>query len=391
MNDLNHLDFYKKYGISPVHYDKTNLIDHFDRRSSLYRSLGLPPIAFTGSNCLEVAAGSGQNSLYIASLLPKSLTLVEPNPTAVGEIRNLYSNSNLIHTTPVLNEATLQDYFPKENFGIVICENWLGRSPSERKLLKKLGSFLDHQGILVLTTVSSTGLLPNMIRRALTIKYCSPRLPFKERSEMAVEMYEPHLSYMKHMTRDAMDWVQDNMLNPAYYDINLTLKDVIEELGTEFTLLGTSPNFVTDWRWFKSLYGDNRDFNNHMLEQYNSRLHNFLDFELEFSHQNIELNKTIDKMSGSFIESVRAYEKDAIQGVNSEKSLEKVINILRQILLKMAEYPKQIIDGIEVGMNLLESENLDCRLVSKKSTFSRLFGKETIYMSLMNDSSSLNK
>ncbi|MGA9298697.1 MAG: hypothetical protein WBW45_00465, partial [Bradyrhizobium sp.] len=59
-----HLGYYIEHGISPVTYRTDDIGAHFDRRDSLYRSLGLPSIAFKSADVLEVAPGSGQNSLY---------------------------------------------------------------------------------------------------------------------------------------------------------------------------------------------------------------------------------------------------------------------------------------------------------------------------------------
>src|SRR5579871_660200 len=74
-----HLEFYQKHQIAPVCYDLTSMQAHLERRSSLYLKLGLPPIAFRSAKVLEVAAGLGQNSLYIAHMLPEKLVLLEPN------------------------------------------------------------------------------------------------------------------------------------------------------------------------------------------------------------------------------------------------------------------------------------------------------------------------
>ena len=41
-----HLEYYKARGLAPVAYRTDDLQAHFERRDSLYRSLGLPPAAF---------------------------------------------------------------------------------------------------------------------------------------------------------------------------------------------------------------------------------------------------------------------------------------------------------------------------------------------------------
>lgn len=380
-----HLDFYKKHNISPVHYVATSMQEHFERRASLYRSLGLLPLAFRGARVLEVAVGSGQNSLYVASLMPESLTLVEPNPTGFREIRDLYANSKVPHVTPNLVESTLQDYEPPHKFDIVICENWLGKAQSERLLLRKLAGFLDHQGMMVVTTVTPTGFLPNLLRRALAVKYCSPRLPFAVRTEQLVNMFAPHLGTLGAMTRSATDWVQDNMMNPAYFDLCLTIPDVLQELNGIVTAIGTNPSFANDWRWFKSLQGDARAFNRHMLQEYEAALHNFLDCQLVFSQPDISLNRNIGSTCVKFLEAARAYESTVLANGDHSEALARLTDTLGAIILQTCHFPDPVRLGLEAGLRLLLADHDDGLEVAKQSAFSRLFGRETAYLSVIAD------
>lgn len=380
-----HLDYYNKHGISPVHYIASSVHEHFERRASLYRSLGLTPLAFRDAQVLEVAVGSGQNSLYVASRMPESMTLVEPNPTGIREIRELYANTAVPHTAPTLVEQTLQDYVPEHLFDIVLCENWLGSAAHERALLRKLAGFVAPDGIMVVTTFTPTGFLPNLIRRALAVKYCDPRLPFELRTERIVSMFAPHLAHMSAMTRSAKDWVQDNMLNPAYFDLCLTIPDVLHEVGDVLDALGTNPSFSTDWRWFKSLHGDARDFNGRMVASYQAALHNFFDYQLEFSQPDILLNREIEISCLRFIEAAREYEHAVLTGNQSEQKHADMIAVLSEIIRQIQCFPDQVRLGLEAGLQLLKSDSDDHLQVAADSPFSRLFGRETVYLSLLND------
>ena len=75
-----HLEYYEEHSISPVHYRMEDVESHFGRRDSLYRTLGLPPVAFRGARVLEIAPGSGQNSLYVAVLQKDRKRLVGTAP-----------------------------------------------------------------------------------------------------------------------------------------------------------------------------------------------------------------------------------------------------------------------------------------------------------------------
>jgi SAM-dependent methyltransferase len=115
-----HLDYYRRHGINPVRYEMADLARHLDRRASLYRTLGVTPLAVRGARVLEVAPGTGQNSLYLARLGPASLTLVEPNPVAVRDITALYATPGLSPVRPELFESTFEAFEPGRAFDLVV-------------------------------------------------------------------------------------------------------------------------------------------------------------------------------------------------------------------------------------------------------------------------------
>jgi SAM-dependent methyltransferase len=238
-----HLEFYKKHAISPVRY---KVEGHAAMTESLFRQLRVLPQCFRGRAVLEVAAGSGQTAQYVESLDPSLQVIVEPNPVGMAHIERL--NLAAWHYS-----CTLEDFRYPDKFDIVICQNWLG--VNERHLLKKLASFVAPGGILLTTCMSTTGMLPNALRREIAERLLVPGAPFEEQVSILTRAFGPHLATMKDMTRTPEDWVRDNMLNPAWHGIGLTLRMLIKEIGADFDILGTSPDFVEDWRWFKSLTG----------------------------------------------------------------------------------------------------------------------------------------
>ena len=109
MTDTSLVDFYRRYGISPVHQDISDLPRHFARRAALYRHLGILPAFVRGRSVIEVGPGSGFNSLYTASLGPSRYVLVEGNPRGVRDMTTLFgqfgSLCETIEIVPSLIEA----------------------------------------------------------------------------------------------------------------------------------------------------------------------------------------------------------------------------------------------------------------------------------------------
>jgi 2-polyprenyl-3-methyl-5-hydroxy-6-metoxy-1,4-benzoquinol methylase len=274
-----HLAYYRAHGILPVAYTGTQE-QHFQRRASLYRSLRLPPIAFRGARVLEVAAGTGQNAEYISHQYPATLDLVEPSPS-----ESLNGPPGMWPRVPYIHEKTLQEFNTTERWDIVICENWLGVLELEAGLLDKLASFVAPGGVLVLTCIHPTGIYPNLLRRKIAARLVNDSMSFESKTQILVSAFETHLATMPDMTRSARDWVQDMLLNPAVEHVGLTFPMLVECLGSEFTILGTSPEFIVDWRWFKSLYGDARRFNNRALVEYYGAEKRFADQADSFDPQ----------------------------------------------------------------------------------------------------------
>lgn len=379
---MSHLDYYIKHNISPVRYDLSSVDAHFERRASLYRSLGLLPLAFRHAEVLEVAVGSGQNSFYVASLQPRSLTLLEPNPRGIADIQALYGNQKIPHTAPTLIEKKLEDFQPDRQWDVVLCENWLGASAHERGLLRKLGGFVAKDGMLVVTAVSPIGFAPNMIRRALAAKLSKPGLSFEARTQLLVSAFSSHLATIDAMTRSAEDWVHDNMMNPAYFDLCLTVPMIVEELGAAFEIAGSNPVFAQDWRWFKSLYGDARQFNAHFLREYCAVCHNFFDYRQILPSSGGDTNQAVENAAHNLINLVREFEntRDSSTAVKGEAGL--LDGLLKFVTAAAGILPAPALAAINEAITLLSQPVVSAEQVAGMKGFAGLFGRETLYVSL---------
>lgn len=381
-SDRGHLEYYKKFGISPVRYDLSDLAAHFDRRSSLYRQLGLPEVAIRGCRVLEVAPGSGHNSLFLAQAHPASLDLVEPNPAGIADIGATYRQYKAPCTEPVLHEVTLQNFTPDGLYDLVLCENWLGALPDERELIKKLASMVSVGGAMVMTFVPHSGFMPNVLRKLMADKIAPSDMDFEAKTELFVRAFAPHLETIKSMTRSHVDWVRDCMINPHYLNVALPLDAVLADIGADMEILGSSPMFNSDWRWFKSLHGDARKFNEGFRDSYIANSHNFVDYRQVYAPRTAAENSKLETVCGDLHEAAVALEKHLVQGGGwNGDAASRVLQLIEDAAHELSAVSLHFSDALKEAGDALASDGLDADAVARQKHFNALFGRETVYIS----------
>jgi len=377
-----HLEYYMDHGISPVHYDVSNLDAHLERRSALYTTLGLAPVAFRNVNVLEVAPGSGQNSLYVSSLKPASYHLVEPNPQAVRDIRQAYADFHLLHTPPQINAGRFEAFQTDAPFDIVLCENWLGHLPRERDLMRKLSGLVAPGGSLVVTFVPPAGFAANVVRRVLADKLVSPIDSLETKVTTLLEAFSPHLATLPDMTRSHRDWILDCMINPHYLNVVLPIEMVIEDIGPDFEVTGANPCFRVDWRWFKSLHGDARRLTENYTDAYLGNLHNFIDHRRVLpagdASENASLAAAAWRLHGAAVEFERAYRAhDSLDTASAE-----VAGAVRALANAVAGTDASYADALSEAAVLVAQDHPTAAAVAEMKRFAPLFGRETVYLAM---------
>lgn len=376
-----HLQYYRQHAISPVHYRIENINSHFDRRDSLYRSLGLPPVAFREARALEVAPGSGQNSLYVANCRPASYDLVEPNSAGLKDIEATYKAFDQPHTAPRIHPVQFEDFDPSARFDIVLCENWLGCLPHEVRLIGKLASLVAPGGALVLTMVPPSGFFANIVRKLFALRIDDPQASFEDRTARLVEVFGPHLATIKNMTRSHRDWVHDCMLNPHYLHVALPLETVLDAVGSELEVLATLPRFTLDWRWFKGLTGEGRDFNGHTLAAYRSNAHNFIDYRRVFAPAADDNQKLSDAFSRFHVTALD-WQKAFLAGSDLNDASARISAIINEIASALHHIDRDLAEAVEEAGTVWAAPHLRPEQVRDMSKFAALFGRETVYISL---------
>ncbi len=288
------VDFYSQHNISPVSQNIENIELHFQRRSALFSSLGLPALLVKDSEILEFGPGSGHNAIYTASLKPHRYHLIDGNPKGVRDTKELLSKYS-IPDLKVISSLFL-DFRVKEKFDIVWAEGCIPHQADPIQILKHLAYFTTEGGIFVGTTANGISYLSETIRRLGSFMHFDKSLSLNEQVSILRPMLRGHLDYLKGMSRPVDDWIIDNILQPLQESKLISIPDVIEALSDDFDIYGTSPKFITDWRWYKDITGSKTRFNEIAEKSYYQTNLHLIDFNFNFQPHSINFGKELEHL-----------------------------------------------------------------------------------------------
>lgn len=247
-----YLDFYEKHQIIPVRQDKSDMGAHFNRRGNLYKRLGIPPALLKDKSVIEFGPGSGDNAIFTASLKPSRYVLVDGNTASINELRKKLAEGHFGDVVPEICNANILDYRDEGKFDVVFCEGVVPNQADPSAFLKGISPFAAPGGLICITTMSPFSCLAEVCRRVM-------RLFFPEDIDRAVEegvkFFKEDLLSLTGMSRLHEDWVLDNILHPWGKNLFFSIPAAIEAVSDDFDFYGSSPSFLTDWRWYKSVNG----------------------------------------------------------------------------------------------------------------------------------------
>ena len=373
------LEYYIREGISPVHQDISDLNKHFQIRASLYRLLGLIPSFCKGKDIIEVAPGSGHNSIYTATLLPRTYDLVEPNPIGCKDISKIFDNLSIQHTKPNLYQQSLDDFKSDKLYDIVITEGWPGGFLDyEKSMLVKLSSFVRPGGIMLITFFSPIGGMATYLRRLIGHRLISKKNQMKQRTAILKKAFSSHLDKLTSMSRSHEHWIQDNILNPYVCVAHNTPRLCTEILNDKFEIYSSVPKLGTDWRWYKSLHGKQRKFNEIFLGEYDTISHCMIDYRMDSVKRSKEKNKELEKLCFDFAAIVKNNEN-----LGYDAYMKKVEPLLSKIISNVKlDLPETTKKALHEASTLLKKKVVEIDDVAKMSEFSGLFGREQCYLSI---------
>jgi 2-polyprenyl-3-methyl-5-hydroxy-6-metoxy-1,4-benzoquinol methylase len=374
-----HLGFYTAHGISPVRQDISDLQRHFQRREALYRHLGIVPRAIHGRNVLEVGPGGGYNSLYTASLAPARFLLVEGNPTGVAEIKQLFSKHDPAWSGPLeVVLSTVEDWKPEPTFDFVFCEGLLSGVPNPEQVLDKLAGATAPGGLLTITCVDHLSHFPETLRRALGQLAVDPADSLQEKVRKILPMMESHLATLPGMSRRLDDWVIDNLIHPGSIIPLINFPEAVAVLGSRFDYYAASPHFTTDWRWYKSIVGENWEFNARAIEQFWSLAHNMLDYRKVLPPRDPAANQRLYDLCTQARAQLEGFERK-----REAAFLKRFRETLGKIVEDAASFSADVAEALGEAATLLKGDRPDAAAVAGAAKFGGLFGRGQQYLSLI--------
>jgi len=380
------LDFYREHKISPVRQDISNLSRHFTRREALYRHLGIVPSLIKGKHIIEFGPGSGHNAIFTASLQPEKYVLVDGNTVGLESTREninaFYSKSVNKNTEQKGNtifefiESEVQDFTYSHKFDIVLAEGLVQLQIDPSNFARKIASFTKNNGILVLTTCDCVSFLSETLRRLLGSIISSPGDNLEKRINDLLPVFSSHAKTLKGMSRPVEDWLIDTIIIPFEGSL-FSISDAINSLGNNFDFYSSSPNFTTDWRWYKDINSPPLLHNENATEIYLSNLHNFLDYRYLTGARDPKENEKLHSLSRQIFDMEQKYEKDPS------------CNLLKRVLdntLSISDNIREIFP--ETSIALVEFVNEVAEIKEKGKLpefkyFKSLFGRGMQYVSFI--------
>ncbi len=293
------LDYYQKERIIPVAQKMEDMQAHFARREALYRSCGIPASWVKGKRVLEVGPGTGHNALFTYSLNPERYVLMDGHPLSIEATEKNLTAVFGSHDATLI-EADFLTYASDEQFDLVLCEGTIPFQSHPDQFAQKLGTLVAPGGILLVTTVSASSFLSELLRRILA-GMCLQEAGLvsattQEKLDSLLPFFSPHLKNLKGMTRSHQDWILDNVLHPFTGEV-WSIRDAVYALSSDFIPYHASPNFITDWRWYKEIDSSKISEVERVAESYEKQLLNFLDYRKVYPDIPQEVGQNIEELA----------------------------------------------------------------------------------------------
>jgi ubiquinone/menaquinone biosynthesis C-methylase UbiE len=375
MKERAFLDFYDEINKVPVSQGNAGTSQHFTQRTSLYRTLGITPLMVKDRDVLEIGPGSGDNALHIASWQPKAIRFIDGAKASVNSLetkikQGLYGgNADIVYQDVSLSPVNGQ-------YDVVLFEGLLPGQEHPKAFLNNVLPTVKPGGVAVFTTVSAVSYLSEICRRILLPLVSNLIKNQDELLPVLVKFFQPSFKSLAGMSRKHEDWILDNIIHDWTNNGLFTIEDALTALPKNFSILGTSPNFLQDWRWYKEVDKNSSTYMNsyHIWSGY------LLDYrsqpENSFSKNEAHL---LEKLSQN-ARVLHDHFRKTSSLVYLDKFIECLINVSTLVSERIPEASKSIVDFI-YGVEQLKAGDITADF----SSFHQWFGRGQQYISVVRD------
>ncbi|MCR9254921.1 MAG: class I SAM-dependent methyltransferase [Alphaproteobacteria bacterium] len=252
----------------------------FISRLLLYSRLGFPPAWIAGKRYFEIGPGSADAAGFFARFGPAQMVLADKDPSVVETLRARVAAGDFPCDDVRVVQAKLPDGSAEPVYDLVLAEGVFPGEDDPAALLRFAGDLCRPGGMVVATSISPISVFAESSRRLLKPILKSEGVADDDMVDEIVRIFGPDLDTMAGMRRPKSEWATHTLLL-GWKNVTLTLNEMIETFGDRFMIGGTSPDFKTDWRWFKAPDVTPASVNRRAIEDYHRNVAAMLDYRVD--------------------------------------------------------------------------------------------------------------
>jgi len=207
----------------------------------LYRDLlKFPPQMFNGRALIDFGAGTGENTVYLASW-GATCTLVEMNDSAQAISKDVFRKYTANFDEHRFFLSSIFDYQSADRYDIVHCRGVLSHTADKEGAFSKIASFLKPGGYLIFGDPNKAGGFQNMLQRYVIYKFAKTWDKMVDVSELLFKDDIDRSQKFVNRTRRAIifdRWVVQSQNDPSVAEV-LRWFD-----NNELVLYSSTPGFL---------------------------------------------------------------------------------------------------------------------------------------------------
>lgn len=309
----------------------------------------------------------------------KKIDLIEPNRKGINDMFQLFLKHEIDKECYNIINCKIEEFTTNSKYDIIIAESFLPALVNKKEVIDNLIKLTNERGIIVITCIDEIGFFIEQMKRLIGHVLTSNIKDFSKKTEKLCEIFEPQLNLLQGVSRNVVDWVQDQLINPANNTSTLSLEEAIVYLGQEFDVLGSSPNLFVDYSWYKDI---DFDYKKEYKKQFSVKRHNLLMCGLEetflLPEENEYLLNNIRAIRQYAIDYERSYDKNNIKSIIYY--LNNILHIMKRIDSKLYKVVIELNEILTTLLNKGDQLNID---LSKYKNFFSAFSRSQQYISFV--------